>query len=119
VTVSQTSTCLATSTASSGVTNTIATAMKAANSVHSATVSSVERPKDATRSVRPGWWKARSGFDSGSPKRSSNSSSGDGAVTGAWTSLPSPAASTSATALVTTWAMRASVVLSDSASSWS
>ena len=52
--VSHTSTCFATSTVSAGVTDTIAAAMNAANSMHSSTVTSGERPNDATRSVSPG-----------------------------------------------------------------
>ncbi len=54
VSVSNTSTCFATGIASVGVTNTIAAAMNAPNSTHNATCPIVERPKDATRSVRPG-----------------------------------------------------------------
>jgi hypothetical protein len=53
VSVSHTSTCFATSTASAGVTNTIAAAMKAPNSAHRPTVTTGERLNDATRSVRP------------------------------------------------------------------
>ena len=55
VSVSQTSTCLATSTASAGVTNMMPAAMNAPNSTQSASVAVGDRPNDATRSVRPGW----------------------------------------------------------------
>ena len=115
VTVSQTSTCLATSTASAGVTNTIAAAMKAPKSAQRPTVTIVERPKEATRSVSPGWCRLASSTSSSPSRPVSSTSSGDGSAAGAATSVCSPPST--ATALLTTWAIFCSVVPSDSASS--
>ena len=94
VNVSQTSTCLATSTVSSGMTSTMAPAMKPPNSVHSATVTMPGRPNEATGSVSPGCWTLRvfllaAGSAASAMRCASESPAGGGA-----TSVPSPAGGT-------------------------
>src|SRR5512137_2437336 len=111
--------------------------MKVANSVHSATVISVERLKETRRSVSPAWWRFRSATSAGSTTSPADrgadvgpalDDTGDGTGDEAGTETDGAADAEAAveaapapvpppTAWLTTCAMRSSVGAPESASS--